>query len=300
MSQARIIYITGMKPKPDPAVHRHELVRVLAAAMARIAPPATDWLVAHPEQFVLVSWTGLLYTERRDIGLDLPGIERLLREPQPSPEDRREADAPGRAFRRIWHLLGDSLPWLSGLLAPAALQVTLADVYRYLGNDGGVAERIRELLSAEIKAAWSAGDRVLLIGHSLGSVIAYDCLWQLSHQARASGRVELLLTIGSPLATRFIRKGLKGADRSGALRYPANIDRWVNVAARGEMVALHRRLKPFFAGMLQLGLIESIEDEPGIYNHFRGDRGLDVHRSYGYLNHPLVAGLICRWLGYSS
>jgi hypothetical protein len=66
------------------------------------------------------------------------------------------------------------------------------------------------------------------------------------------------------------------------------------------MVALHRRIKPFFAEMVKLGLIESIEDEPGIYNHFRGDRGLDVHRSYGYLNHPLVAGLICRWLGYSS
>jgi hypothetical protein len=300
MSEARIIYITGMKPKPDPAVHRVALVRVLAAALRRRAPAAADWLAARPENFVLVSWTHLLYTERRDIGLDLPGIERLLREPTPSREDRREADALRRKLKRAWHLVGDSFPWLSAIVAPDALRITLADVVSYLHNREGVAERIRELLRREIRSAWAAGDRVLLIGHSLGSVIAYDSLWQLSRQAREPGRVSLLVTLGSPLATRFIRKGLKGADRGGVERYPGNVDRWVNVAARGEMVALHRRVKPFFAGMLQAGQIASIEDEPAIYNHFRGDRGLDVHKSYGYLNHPAVAGRICRWLGYSS
>jgi hypothetical protein len=300
MSQARIIYITGMKPKPDPVLHRPELVRVLAAAMARSSPAAAEWLVARPEHFVLVSWTRLLYGEMRDINLDLPGVEALLRNPFPSIEDRREADAPGRALRRAWHLIGDSFPWLSALVAPAALRVTLDDVHRYLENSAGIADRIRELLITQIRTAWSAGDRVLLIGHSLGSVIAYDSLWQLSRQAGGGGRVELLLTLGSPLATRFVRMGLKGADRSDATRFPDNIDRWVNVAARGEMVALHRRVKPFFATMLRRKLIESIEDEVGIYNHFRGERGLDVHKSYGYLNHPVVAGRICRWLGYSS
>jgi hypothetical protein len=300
MSRARIIFITGMKPKPDPDLHRPELVRVLAAAMRRLAPGAANWLVERPENFVLVSWTHLLYAERRDIALDLPGIERLLREPVASAADRREADAPARALNRAWHLVGDSFPSLSAFVSPASLRVTFADVMSYLDNREGVADRIRELFCAALGAAWQAGDRALVIGHSLGSVIAYDSLWQLSRQRQESGRVELLMTLGSPLATRFIRKGLQGADRSGAVRYPANIDHWVNVAARGEMVSLHRRLKPFFAGMLEHKLIGSIEDEPGIYNHFRGDRGLDVHKSYGYLNHPAVAGRICRWLGYSS
>jgi len=52
--------------------------------------------------------------------------------------------------------------------------------------------------------------------------------------------------------------------------------------------------------MLRLGLIQSIDDEPAIYNHFRGEFGLDVHKSYGYLNHAVVASRICRWLDYSS
>jgi len=298
--RARIIYVTGMKPKPEPRLHRPELMRVLSASLARVAPPAADWLHERPENFVLVSWTSLLYDERRDIELDRPGVERLLQSPLPSAIDRREADAPGLALRRILHLIGDSFPWLSSLVATPALQVTLADVHRYLGNADGIADRIRQLLVLPLRAAWATGDRVLLIGHSLGSVIAYDTLWQLSRNADDSGRVELLMTLGSPLATRFIRKGLRGAGQTGPMRYPTNVDEWVNVAARGEMVALHRRVRPFFAGMLASGALREIEDVPGIYNHFRSADGLNPHKSYGYLNHSVVARRICRWLGYSS
>jgi hypothetical protein len=279
-------------------LHRPELLRVLEAGLRRQAPAAGDWLRSRPENFVLVSWTSLLYREKRDIALDRPGAEGLLQQPEASARDKREADAPGLALRRAGHLIGDSMPLLSALLAPAALKLTLADVQRYLGNVDGVAERIRAELRRTLLAAWAAGDRVLLIGHSLGSVIAYDSLWQLARERDEGGRVELLLTLGSPLATRFIRKQLQGTNRSGAERYPDNIDRWVNVAARGEMVALHRRVRPFFAGMLRLGLISEIEDVPGIYNHYRGADGLNPHKSYGYLNHPAVAGRISRWLGY--
>lgn len=299
MPEARIIYVTGMKPKPEPMLHRRELVRVLSASLGRIAPAAADWLQARPENFTLVSWTSLLYEVERDIERDLPGVERLLRQPLPSAADRRAANAPGIAARRIWHLIGDSFPWLSQLMATTALRQTLADVHRYLGNDGGVAERIRQQLIDTLARASAAGDRVLVIGHSLGSVIAYDSLWELSRVAHDKSRIGLLMTLGSPLATRFIRKGLKGANLPGPERYPDNIDHWVNVAAHGELVALHRRLRPFFADMIELGLVESIEDLT-IYNHYQGDDGFNPHKSYGYLNHAAVAGRICRWLGYSS
>lgn len=300
MSRARIIYITGMKPKPLPHLHRPELMRVLAAGLGRLSPEAASWLHRRPENFVLVSWTSLLYAEPRDIEIDRAGVERLLEQPVAAERDKREADSIGLAIRRAFHLIGDSFPWLSALIASPALKVTLADVHRYLDNENGVGDRIRQLLIEALESAWSGGERVLLIGHSLGSVIAWDSLWQLSREAGSSGRVDCLMTLGSPLATRFIRKGLKGARHSGAQRYPDNIDRWVNVAARGEMVALHRRVRPFFEGMVRHGLVDAIEDVPGIYTHFRGDLGLNVHKSYGYLNHPVVAGRICRWLGYSS
>jgi hypothetical protein len=134
-----------------------------------------------------------------------------------------------------------------------------------------------------------------LIGHSLGSVLAYDTLWELSRRDRHNGRVDVFMSLGSPIATRFIRMRLLGADQNGALRYPANIERWINVSARGELVALHPRIRPYFREMQSLGLVRSIEDRQ-IYNHYRGETGLDVHRSYGYLNHPVVAGTIAEWL----
>jgi hypothetical protein len=300
VSNRRIIYVTGMKPKPDPAVHRPVLMRVLANALGRFGDEAGTWLHARDENFVLVSWTSLLYSERADIAPDLPGVERLLEQPVPSDRDRSEAASLRRRLRRIWHLVGDSYPWLSRIVASAALNVTLADVRRYLSNQDGVAEAIRQCLIDELVQAWEAGDRVLVIGHSLGSVIAYDSLWQLSRRDGRQDRIDLLLTLGSPLATRFIRKGLQGADRRGPERYPDNIDRWVNVSARGEMVALHQRVRPFFAAMQRAGLVRSVEDITGIYNHFRAGDELNVHKSYGYLNHQVVAGLIAGWLGYSS
>jgi hypothetical protein len=151
MSKARIVYITGMKPKPEPELHRPELVRVLSAALGRVTPAAAEWLNARPENFVLVSWTSLLYSEYRDIELDRSGVEHLLSHPYPTAEDRREANAPWRILRRYWHLIGDSFPVLSSLVATQALKVTLADVYRYLNDDDGVATQIRALLIAEFQ-----------------------------------------------------------------------------------------------------------------------------------------------------
>jgi hypothetical protein len=137
---------------------------------------------------------------------------------------------------------------------------------------------------------------VLIIGHSLGSVIVYDTLWELSRAPDAARRVELFITLGSPLATRFIRRSLRGSGLKGADRYPTNIVRWINFTAKGELTALQPQLRPYFAPMIDLELIESIDDYTELYNHFRGDIGLNVHKSYGYLAHRLVAEQIGDWL----
>ena len=48
--------------------------------------------------------------------------------------------------------------------------------------------------------------------------------------------------------------------------------------------------------MLSLGVIESIADvNGGIFNFFRSDLGLNVHRSYGYLVNPRVGEIVAKW-----
>ena len=126
------------------------------------------------------------------------------------------------------------------------------------------------VLRSTLEAGWRDGERVVLIGHSLGSVIAYDTLWELTHVQRAPGEVSLLVTLGSPLATRFVQRSLQGARELGAARYPHNIRRWVNMTARGDTTALHPRLKPLYHELLDLGLVEAIEDFVDFDNFFRG------------------------------
>jgi hypothetical protein len=296
LTHSRIIYVTGMKPKPPPDQHRRALVRVLSAGIARRRPDLAGWLQREPGRFVLVPWTTVLYPHHRDIRLDLPGIEQLLREPDPAAADVREINSPRRWLARQWHLIGDSSPLLTQVLASPALRQTLADVRRYIENRDGIGDRIRAVLREPLLDAWEGGYRVLLIGHSLGSVIAFDVLWELSRLELRRERIDLFISLGSPIATRFIRRGLKGAELKGRERFPGNIRRWLNVSARGETVALHPRVKPFFGAMRRAGLLESLVDRPGIYNHFKGVSGLDVHKSYGYLSHPVVAGAIAQWV----
>lgn len=284
-----------MKPKPPPRAHKRELLRTLIAGLAWVRPEAARMLRDHEDRFTLVSWTHRFYGRYRDISLDLPGIERLLQQPEPNEEDRREIDSAARRVRRLGHLLGDALPFIGRLFARPELRLTMREVHRYFSDEDDIASEIRSLLKTVIRQAWLANERVLLIGHSLGSVIAYDSLWELSREDGDAGHVECFMTLGSPLATRFIRSSLRGADRRGAERYPANIVRWVNYAAKGETIAL-RPMRSYFAPMQEHGLVESLEDETDLYNHFRGDIGLNVHKSYGYLIHPLVAGRIGDWL----
>ncbi len=285
-----------MKPKPPPEAHRAALLRALAAGLERTRPESAAWLRSHAEQFTLVSWTTLFYDFHRDIAADLPGLERLLDEPEPSRDERREIDSLSRRAMRLWHVFGDSFPLLTPVLASPELRSTLEDVRRYLENADGVGARIRAMLERALVDAWNAGERVLLIGHSLGSVIAYDCLWELSRERHNDGRIDLFVTLGSPLATRFIRRALKGTDRAGAARYPDNIERWENFSARGEMVALHARLAPFFGQMVEVGVVASIVDHPALYNRFPGAKGIDVHKCYAYLANLEVAGRIGEWL----
>jgi pimeloyl-ACP methyl ester carboxylesterase len=293
----RIIFVPGLKPKPEPDVHRRELARVLTAGVARVWPDAARRLAAEPERFTLVAWTYRFYGSHRDIALDLPGIERLLAQPVPSAEDIREIGALRWRALRLWHVIGDVWPPLGRFVARPAMRLTMHEANRYLKNHDDIASAIRGLLRDALIRAWDARERVLLVGHSLGSVIAYDTLWDLSHGTqRRDGRVDLLITMGSPLATQFIRRSLLGAKAATQRRYPSNIGRWLNFSAKADMTALRPRLAPFFREMIDLKLVESIEDEVGLENHFRGSIGLNVHEAYGYLAHSSVAAAIGEWL----
>jgi pimeloyl-ACP methyl ester carboxylesterase len=296
MTARRIIFVPGMKPKPQPEIHIGELRRCLLSGLAWARPEAARKLRADPSCLTLVPWTYRFYGSYRDIALDKPGIDAILHEPDPSDEDVAEIESLARKVRRWMHLLGDSLPRFSRIIARPEMRLTMSEARRYLNDIRGIATEVRAMVRAPLREAWNNGEEVLLIGHSLGSVIAYDTLWELSHQEGLDQRVDLFVTLGSPLASRLIRENLCGVARTGEERYPTNIRNWKNFAARGELTALRPRLERYFGEMVGLGILDSLEDHVDLYNHFRGDIGLNVHKSYGYLINDAVAGTIGDWL----
>lgn len=296
MTRARIIFVPGLNPKPPPEIYRTQLLRVLDAALRRRRPRSARWLAEYGDAFVLVAWTYLFYGAHRDISVDLPGIAKLLEQTQATADDLRELDSWSRRWLRWSHLAGDAWPFLGRRLAPQNTRRLMHEANRYLKDRDGVGGAVRGVLRATLEAAWRDGDRVLLIGHSLGSVIAYDTLWELTHVQRASGEVSLLITLGSPLATRFVQRSVQGAHEVSARRYPHNIRRWVNLSSRGDTTALQPRLKPLYHEMLDLKLVDAIEDFVEFDNFFRGSFGLNAHEAYGYLAQPLLAEIVGDWL----
>lgn len=292
MPKAKIFFVPGVMPKPPPEIHRRELLRCLLVGLERALPDAAELLEREPERFIVYDWNFGAYGEHRDIDLDRDGIERLLAAPEPSDADIAEIKRSLKHTSRLVHIIGDRYPALGRMFAPERLRASLSDVRGYLRDVRGEASKVRAGLRQRLGQAWAEGDRIIVIGHSLGSVIAYDTFWELSHETPVDEKIDLFVTLGSPLATRFVGELIKGADEATPRRYPTIIRHWANFWALGDTAGFFPGFEESFAEMKSLGLLETLVDFHGLYNHFHGQRGLNVHMSYGYLVHREVAGLI--------
>lgn len=85
-------------------------------------------------------------------------------------------------------------------------------------------------------------DTRVLIGHSLGSVVAYEAL-----AANPGWPVRALVTLGSPLGIRrLVFDRLRPPPADGRGSWPGGIAAWTNVSDRGDVVALAKELAPLF------------------------------------------------------
>jgi hypothetical protein len=291
----RIIYVPGKNPKPPAQVHRELLLRCLLEGVRRIDPQAAADIAAQ-DAFTTVAWSQLFYGYNRPAYEDLPWIEQLLSQQSWREDDSGDSRHVKYRITRAMYLVGDFLPWLIPLLPDLRVKLSIRETEAYFSNHGNLGNRIRELQKQPLREAVRNGDRVLLIGHSMGSIIAYDSLWELDHLEGIKHCVDCFLTIGSPLGMNYVQKRLIGMNRKEQGIYPGNIRRWVNITARGDLVALDPALANDFEDMVENGDVQGITDlRDGIYNHYRDEKGLNVHKSYGYLVNPHVAQVIADW-----
>lgn len=299
MARKQIVYVPGKNPKPEPAQHRELLWRTLVEGVRRTDRAVADTLRSSHAQFHLASWNYTYYQRYKDATIDIPWIDSVIHKHGPTAQDIEDANSWNIWLTRLLLTIGDHVPLLIRLL-PQEVRSTANEISRYFDNSDDVASKVRGILKQELLPMLEHQDDVLLIGHSLGSVIAYDTLWELSRQQGVNGKVDFL-TLGSPLGMHYIRRRLLGINGRGEKSYPRLIRRWINLSAEGDVVALNRNFNESFHPMLEQGLVESIEDHShGIYNFFRNNKGLNSHRSYGYLVNPAVGSIIADWWKQTS
>ncbi len=294
MTIKQIIFVPGKNPKAKPEQHSELLWRTLVEGVRRADDAVADKLQASYAQFHLIGWNYIYYHVYKDITSDIPWIDAMINKHGPTVQDIREAHSWKLRIDRLMLTLADHVPLLIHLL-PEKARSTAQEIDRYFNNTDDVASKIRGLLKQTMIPMLERRDEILLIGHSLGAVIAYDTLWEISHKECVTGKIDFL-TLGSPLGMHYIKRRLLGMSGHGENNYPNLIRRWINLSAEGDVTALNRNLNEGFHEMLELGLVETIEDHShGIYNFFRSDAGLNCHRSYGYMVNPAVGSIIADW-----
>lgn len=122
-----------------------------------------------------------------------------------------------------------------GSLATAALIGQLKQVRAYL-HDPDVKREVRARLEEFVDE-----DTRVIVGHSLGSIIAYEVLC-----AHPEWNVKAFVTLGSPLGIRnLVFAHLDPAPERGEGRWP-DVEQWTNIADKGDIVALEKKLATLF------------------------------------------------------
>lgn len=294
MRHRNLIIVPGKNPKPPPQQHRQLLWRTLVEGVKRAEPNWALDLAKHKHNFKLIAWNHLYYEAQKDSYRDLTWVEALIHKHGPTDQDIKQAHAWHKNLTRVFYTLADKFPIIIYLVRGHARE-SIKETKRYFENKNNIATKIREQLKRVLRPMLDNNEPVLIIGHSMGSIITYDALWELSHHEENSGQVDFL-SVGSPLGINFVQHRLLGNSERGKRKYPTLIRRWYNITAVGDLTALDQHFHDDFKPMIDAGIIESIEDHAdGIYNFFRTEKGLNCHRSYGYLVNPVVGKVIADW-----
>jgi pimeloyl-ACP methyl ester carboxylesterase len=121
---------------------------------------------------------------------------------------------------------------------PAKLILWLArQVRRYLDPDDDVRDQVQDLFARFITA-----DTKVIIGHSLGSIIAYEAV-----SNNPEWNIDTFITLGSPLGLRVVRERLVPAPAADGTLHCPEVAQWHNIAADEDPIALVKELEPFLA-----------------------------------------------------
>jgi len=186
-------------------------------------------------------------------------------------------------------------------LSDRLISVVAPDIREYWNPDTQYGSAVRWPLTQKLSGALGRGEDVMLISHSLGTMIAYDVLWKLSYYGeyralrRKNPQRVTWLTLGSPLSDGTVRSNLMGTAASGTRRYPTVVKAWHNVAAEDDYIAHDQSVADDYDDMRTAKLVDAITDYRIFNLAVRGGKA-NPHHGPGYVIHPTVTQLVYDWL----
>jgi hypothetical protein len=176
------------------------------------------------------------------------------------------------------------------------------DMAEYWSPEAYFGSDVRSRMTRVLKNALRSGDEIMIIAHSLGTMVTYDNLWKFSHYGEYrhefgdSKKVHTLVTLGSPLGDENVKAHLKGSKSQGLKRYPTNLQNWINFAAVDDYISHDASLKNDYREMIKFKLLDNPIVDKKIYNLNVREGSANPHSSIGYLIHPELSELVYEWL----
>jgi len=308
MENHSVLLIHGRDFKPAADVYLEFSVAAIRAGIARDFP---DCVECFDKVSVELAWYGDMnaevlqraggsYDEDLDIGDRQNALQRLLEiSPRKKFSIQLYDKLPGKsALPEFFMDLGAPLLGAVGFRMPIIGRMA-KDFAAYLDEPEFAAEA-RKRLRDKLCAIMDRGDKITLVSHGTGSVIAYDVLWELSNDTETYAeygkhKVEQWVTLGSPLGDRTMQKRLLGAKERDENKFPSNVISWHNLAAEDDYTCHDMTLADDFKKMMVQRRVSAVHDYR-IFNLCVRYGKANPHSSIGYYIHPRLSKIIADWL----
>lgn len=297
-----VIGIHGLQNKPSRFILTRWWKRSLREGLDRITDKRLGF------RFVLVYWAHIIYSRPLRRFMRHASSPFYLNEPY-RPGGSSKRDKPG-LLRKSGLLIADvfaDLVFFNGKVKSPAEPLWNALIRRYFKDLDVYYNRtlkrfpkgrkpakqlIREQLCKKIRKYRKR--KIMLIAHSMGSIVAYDVLNMLPMDCR----VHTLVTIGSPLGFpgiqhRILTEQKQSMGTRKRLRVPDAVEAaWYNFSDLRDTIAMDYRLgddfKPNARGVRVTDITVTNDYE------IRGEA--NPHKSFGYLRAPELAQVVLDFL----
>lgn len=300
-----IIGIHGLGNKPPKKILKQWWKKAIQEGMQSIGYPRLFF------KFELVYWAHILHPKPLDPGEKDKESPFFVMEPY-TPADKSTPKEPEKWREKVLNflerqlekvLLNEDMTINFSSITDFILKRYFKDLNSYYSDEileAKYQRPAREVIREELAKVLRKHRRkeILLIAHSMGTIVAYDVLIRLAPDVK----IDTFVTIGSPLGLPVVMIRI-AAEQTGNLiekskpQTPQNVLRsWHNFSDLQDNVAMNYNLHDDFEeNSHQVRAMDYV-----IFNDYEHHSKRNPHKVYGYLRTPGLAEVIDSFLNYGK